>query len=324
MTLIFDHFIGKLLIICISVVFSVLSICSATSTFNLMNGKLDVILPFLPALVILVYGFGACVYVKTHKVASESLANFTYFLGYLCTITALAVLVSRLEFNQDGFLDVKTVTMAVGVALTTTIVGLILMVLIKDMHSLDEAISSKIAEELKGVIAENRGAFSNLYNECKKTENALSKLRTSAGEFNSTLRDFNSIADKGKISLEQYTVTTGKCVESVEGLTGGLKALNEHQIPEHLVLNLNKALECITDLGGRCPSVSANLEKFGSSIEKCAGSVTEMDKGVSGNSEKLKLFNQAVGELDKVLRQFVELTMLRIRSEKRELHREEK
>jgi len=317
----FNSVIGKVVVIGIAVSLSVWSIYSATSSVTQEGGQYAFIVSWSAGLFICLYGLIACLCiwrVRTRTLVGYAIADFTYFLGYLCTITAVTALVGRLGYMEDGFLSMKTITVAISVALTTTIAGLVFMNLIRQVQEgqpVTTEVTQKIMEQLQGVISNNRDAFGNLFRECDRTKESLTAMRNEADSLARSMRDCGTGIDRGRTEFPEYAKSVGACVERIDGLSKSIKKLSEYKLPKDVLEALGKTVIGVHDLDEKCQAAGKSVDGFDASVRTCTESVGSMDSQISTNTADMSEFNQAVVELARVLREFARLTELYISRE---------
>ncbi len=315
MKLVFSSMSGKIVAITVVVLLSALPIWFADSSTDLVGAK-AIGVAVLPALLILLYGLTACVYVrKNGSDRGDSLANFTYFLGYLCTITAVTVLVVRLGYIEDDFVNIKTITLAIGMKLTATVAGLVGMILIKgiqEVEPMESGATREIVDRLEGVIVNSRDAFGNLCRECKLTETSLSAMRHEADTLATSIKEYNAASSGGQREFREYAQSIGACVEKIEGLSSSIKKLSEYKMPEDVLKVLGQTIVGVHDLDKKCQAAGATIDGFDRSVKTCSANVGSMGSEVSENTGAMSEFNDAVKELDRVLTEFARLMELRI------------
>jgi len=214
---------------------------------------------------------------------------------------------------EDGFLNSRTITVAISVALTTTIVGLVFMTLIKSERAIDTEMTSEIVARLEGVISSNKNAFNNLYQECNRTTDSLVQMRGNAEGFTQTIENFNSTIDQNKEKFNQCAEDMTTCMVKIDNLLGSLKKISEHKLPDNVLNVLGEMIKGVHELDQKCTTAGKSVENFSTSVETCSGTISSMRDITSTNVEEMEQFNGAVEELDKVLHQFAKLMRLLIR-----------
>jgi hypothetical protein len=251
------------------------------------------------------------------KYKSQEFVDTIYYLGFVFTLIALGIALLKYKDN----VDIATTTVIItqnGVALFTTIVGLVLRVLFTDIKKEEKPVDD---EELKKSMRQLVNELNSLSKGIK--ENG-SKVVEQTEELSSAIKESStSIEEAGQIvALSVQTIVNDlqkDLADNLKGITGALTKETERHVEEHKELIKQTAGQLksgIEDLVGRISSldippdiVSSKIEpalsNANAAVQRFADEVdSTVEQSINIQSSWGKLSN-IIGELDVQLRDFV-------------------
>jgi hypothetical protein len=164
---------------------------------------------FLPILVILAYVWIGWLICSQSLAKISLLADQTYFLGYLCTITSLGGLLWRIAGDQAVLENSNHTIRMGGIALSTIVVSLVCMSCLKSYAHSSEAQVSIDTKDLEAFLGK------------------ISKA-TEGSDFLPTFTTFLTKLKESLDSAQQIFERAADTKASVDGLSVSVKALREN------------------------------------------------------------------------------------------------
>lgn len=192
-------------------------------------------LAFLPIGAIVVYALIAWLVAREDGAKLIALADQVYFVGYLSTIAAFAGIVLRIWWTGAAPENPGPILLMCGIALSTTILGLIAMTALKDLapseHNAKHHIENDVMADLYKVMdsfqtqtAENSPQLVEISN---KTAVIIEGLNEQLAELKTNVESLRNNVSQGASSSQQF-------VESVEQL---------HQVLDEFVRLLSRKVQ---------------------------------------------------------------------------------
>lgn len=204
----------------------------------------------------------------TGKLRSDQAGDNCYYLGLIFTLTSLAYAI----FNFDPEDTATTIVQGFGIALATTIVGLVLRVFFSqsrvDLYEIEETARLELSEAAGQLRAE------------------LSQIALEFKEFGFGLQQ--SVKEMRDEASESITNTAEKSIETVRALAS--------EVSELLSKQASDLAESASVLAKKTGSVSRSLEKHSASIDQLseAHEIIAADVGLMAEATKMMNANAKV------------------------------
>lgn len=206
--------------------------------------------PYLALMVVVVMIIYILFAIKTSNDECQALefhADQIYFIGYLSTISAFAAAILKIWLSKDEMSDFKPILLMSGVALSTTVLGLIAMTSLKDYAQslnnqnkmeidLDNKIFIKETSDEKLQVLINQvkdlGGFAQIYKiadeSAKKIEDLneevlnlkdqISELKKSVGTLDGSIGTLDESVAQLKINVDKGTDSASKFKQNIDQL----------------------------------------------------------------------------------------------------------
>lgn len=233
-----------------------------------------------PPLLISLFGTFAvmCVYVYliyynlTPEISSEQKADSCYYLGFILTLIAMVISLINFNFMGEGQELFRSIVRNFGLALVTTIVGIIvrivwLQLLADRVTEAEETIRQKMlleADKLKLEVERITSSFQVLANQAESVTNPL---RRNISNLEETLK----VPQKLSEALEKVAENSESLSEKFESVNREVNNFSPSKIQELI----NKVDELDTILKNVNPNISDNLLALNSSFATSKQSIEE-------------------------------------------------
>lgn len=225
----------------------------------------------VPIILMLVY-LGLSIIVGKLKVHDEQTGDNLYYMGFLFTLTSLAV--SLYQFGTGGNAD--DIVQSFGVAVSSTITGIALRILYNQVRRDPVGTEGKVREELADT-----------------TRRITTEMDVSAREFADFRRVCNQMLEEGFDEIarqaEQNGASVRKAYESM--VSEALKPLQEtsSKIAENLENTFSRIEDRFTGIADKVDTVAGNLDKANSSMEETVSRFEKQAESVSGKLENITI-----------------------------------
>ena len=194
-------------------------------------------------LLIVIYAFVSRT-VHTFRLSAERVGDNCYYLGFLFTLVSLSNALYAFGYDEDVINDVIS---NFGIALGSTITGMLLRVMFNQMKIEPEQISERIRENLSDTGQKLAGEI----------ENVIGEMNSLSATLKNSMQDaLQSTDDLLKDSKKKHT----SLIESIDKLTEDVISRNERSASA-----INDSIERITgtsSLEAPSQSIKKSLEKF--------------------------------------------------------------
>ncbi len=223
--------------------------------------------------IILMFGYlGLSIIVGKLKVHDEQTGDNLYYMGFLFTLTSLAV--SLYQFGTGGNAD--DIVQSFGVAVSSTITGIALRILYNQVRRDPVGTEGKVREELADT-----------------TRRITTEMDVSAREFADFRRVCNQMLEEGFDEIarqaEQNGASVRKAYESM--VSEALKPLQEtsSKIAENLENTFSRIEDRFTGIADKVDTVAGNLDKANTSMEETVSRFEKQAESVSGKLENITI-----------------------------------
>jgi hypothetical protein len=290
---------------------SALSMHLNISSGNQAEIPLAVFLPNVGILVLLI------AYYIRYRNSYERLicaANRLYFIGYLCTISSLIYLVVYIGLQPDFNLPASLILKSFGIALSTTFVGLVGMLVLKRAaaefsdtgrgggdggYLLNGGQKRKVDSTVRSILN-----FGNVTSEAIKNisvlNNKISELNRSfktLGNLTGSLSSVSSAIEGFSGAIQSFELKKETKKELSEGLDWLAKFISTTK-------NMNRQFK---ELQGTFATTTQQHMALNSAAESHNKLLKNLNSSVGGAVTRFKGFQDAINELELVLRKFAEL-----------------
>ena len=186
---------------------------------------------FVPVGAIVVYALIAWLVARNDGAKLTALADQVYFVGYLSTIAAFTGIVLRIWWTGAPPENLGPILLMCGIALSTTVLGLIAMTALKDLAPAEhDSKNAEVEDILKALAllqtqtAENSPQFIEV---SSKTARIIEDLNEQLAELKTNIENLRINVSQGASSSQQF-------VESVEQL---------HQVLDEFVRLLSRRVQ---------------------------------------------------------------------------------
>ena len=250
----------------------------------------------IPVVIMLYYTY-TVYYEDEGALSIEQKADSVYYMGFIYTLVAMTASLVALANNDQ--LDFNSVVINFGLALTTTIIGLVvrIMWLQLDSQSLDDAESilkdrvikqtRKLSEETENIITKMTALSSQL-------EDATNQLTTN---FNSLSNSFD-LSNAVNSNLTSLTVSVENINTTFTNTSATLNNLNPQM--EQLSARVREAsqtpaevTEELSQLEGTSSTIMQELSTISSTLTELRLNLTQVFEGIGGEMNEL---NVTVGQ----------------------------
>jgi hypothetical protein len=194
-------------------------------------------------LLIVIYAFVSRT-VHTFRLSAERVGDNCYYLGFLFTLVSLSNALYAFGYDEDVINDVIS---NFGIALGSTITGMLLRVMFNQMKIEPEQISERIRENLSDTGQKLAGEI----------ENVIGEMNSLSATLKNSMQDaLQSTDDLLKDSKKKHT----SLIDSIDKLTEDVISRNERSASA-----INDSIERITgtsSLEAPSQSIKKSLEKF--------------------------------------------------------------
>jgi len=266
-----------------------------------------------PLAVMTLYALVLGVRARLRRSALEmsSLASELYFLGYLCTITTLAALVFRYGVTGAELPSTRIVMRSVAIALSTTLVGLVLMNLVQScaqaIRSADQvALQKERLEVLDDEIDDAVRSVRELGTSASRASKGIGMLQARLGGVEAILK-----------SLTDPVQAAGKKVaafaKGAHALKNGLDSLGQVRLDPAVVKQIENGLAGIAGMETKATLAQKNLGSLATALEKVRSELASVKTALAGVTTQSNAHRQGLRDLEDVIESFAKLMERRAR-----------
>ncbi|NIT58702.1 MAG: hypothetical protein GWN00_21500 [Aliifodinibius sp.] len=263
---------------------------------------------FLPVVVVSFYSIFGYHKGKRDPSTLTWYASQTYLLGYLCTITALVTLVFllRLKPTDTGFTDPSTVVRAIGVALSTTLAGLIGMSILNHVRGpYEDRIPPEIAAQIREDTFDAFEGIRQLSDMCTKAKSSVGLLDEHFRTLCTAVEEFRSPIENGQAKIEELTESTTRLIKSLD-------KLSKFNLSPDVLEALEEGVVGVTRLDKASKTAEGSLGKLEESIKGLNTEVKGLQIPLKYGKEEMTEYVESVKQLKVVLDDFVDVTRKKI------------
>jgi ABC-type transporter Mla subunit MlaD len=225
------------------------------------------LLPIGAMFLYLVIGFSATKITAAKSVFADSF----YYLGFLFTFAALLFAISGKSS------DIISITSQLGTALSTTIVGMLIRILISHFDPIETEVNNAVSDEMANMATQIRRLTEELTESIQEQLNAMmtisSASETQLSAINQALEKISNI-DTPQESLNRFE-------EKISNVADGLNSL---------ITNANTAKNTLQDFSNSTNNVATSLSASNQIVQDSqatAGAMRNMSNEVSGLANNL-------------------------------------
>lgn len=231
------------------------------------------------------------------------LAEEIYFIGYLCTITiiiSLAFIYSILELN---FPETAILLRSVAIALTTTLIGLVLMNAMKSwamysIPSLKELSDSGRVKLLDNSIVGATENINGLKNSAQSMKDHIGSLNKTVLELKGKLTELITPLSNASEEIENFNTKAGKLKDTA-------KELGKITVKSETINKINKNTEAVAEITTKFTELEKSIEEFSNKLTESSNKAKNFNLDASESTRISKEFSIGVIELQQVLDKFV-------------------
>lgn len=209
----------------------------------------------------------------SHRLEPEDIGDNCYYLGFLFTLTSLAVTLYGISSNSDEFGNdsfIKDVISGFGIALSSTIIGILLRVLFLQLKPNLVAREKETRVELEQAV---RSFSKTLHRTVGSFRGFSTEIQQSLFEHNSKLFESTKLAQKN---------ITSENINSFQAVTTGIEEQNL-KMSRNFEKSLEQTLTQLTDVNTKVLNKSQNmLEDL---YKQTLTQLTELNANILGESQ---------------------------------------
>jgi methyl-accepting chemotaxis protein len=237
--------------------------------------------PYLALMVVVVMIIYILFAIKTSNDECQALefhADQIYFIGYLSTISAFAAAILKIWLSKDEMSDFKPILLMSGVALSTTVLGLIAMTSLKDYaQSLNNQNKMEIDLDNKIFIKETSDEKLQVLINQVKDLGGFAQIYKIADESAKKIEDLNEEVLNLKDQISELKKSVGTLDGSVGTLDGSIGTLDESVA--QLKINVDKGTDSASKFKQNIDQLQSVLDMFVSLLKRKIDIPQSFDKG---------------------------------------------
>ena len=275
--------------------------------------------PFLaqasPTALVIIYAIFIGFYVKGNKNPDivEHHAESIYFLGFLFTLVAIFSLFSRFDWNNlKEIEEQKNVVNFIGIALLTTIFGIVFRNIIKATYMQEEHESSysqymnkmeEIKRDFQDFSNRYEGIFITIGKYIAEREKEIEHLHEKEKEYFSNLDNFNSKVKSFSNTLVTQQKSFSDALISQHNTLRDTITTQENILSEG-IKNQQEAFKESTDI---LENFEKRVKDVTDSLQNSIGDLSGLERTMRNVAESITIFNEGVTSLKKVLDDFIKV-----------------
>ncbi len=274
---------------------------------------MDIYLPWTPIIVVLFYGLILLISSWKYEIIhSSTTINSTYFLGFLFTLSSLFVVFFKIDPLN---FDLTQMTVQIGVALTTTIAGLVLRHVLCAL-SLSDAQEEDFYKRLQTELRMNASEYHIKQQELLRLLEDFTASRKSMFEeeeaasqsylksLYDTRNSINSIFEEMPPIFTEFKTKSEKLTDDIAGLITKIKSNDES-----LSGSTSNSLALIKDYNSAVRSLIDETGSLANQISVFKTENTDIKDTMTNTSDSLL---KNIEQLNQILNEFVKLTKNKI------------
>jgi len=216
------------------------------------------------------------------KLSDEKIGDNSYYLGFLFTLISLS---NALYLFTDS-LDQNQIVSDFGIALASTITGILLRIIFNQMKVEPDQIEDKVKETLTEAGIRLSGELENVISEAGNVSSALSNLMKGSmeemeGVITKSKLKHQELASSIELATENIIVRNKEVVRSIESVTDSIIQRNK-EVADQIqgpIAKLGQEIASSTEFASA--NIIARNKEIASSIESVTESITQGNREVA-------------------------------------------